>query len=211
MAKFIKSVHDRINFAIKKGLTGYIPPAKIDEEVHAESMNLWKKYIDEFERTQKISMYLKNFQAGVETVALTSGSGLMAVERDYITRVTTSDDKKVEIIEQGSWDDRINNPVKVPTTEYPVCMIYGSFAIQVRPTTVSQVKIWSLAKPTRPVYAYTVSGTRYVYDDANSVDIGWSEELYDEIMNRVLANIGLNMRELVLMQASQQEKMQEGK
>lgn len=212
MAKFILEIHDRINFAIKKGLTGYIPPDKIVTEIHAESMNNWRKWIKQFEETQEISLYLDKLK-GQNNVTLTSGSSpLSALPVDpYITAVAvTASNKQVDPVDIGRWHERQNHPLAAPTADYPVYRLQNN-TIFVLPTTITQVTIYHIKKPTRPVFAFTLSGDRYVYDDDNSVDFEWPEILFDELMNRVLSNLGINMRDLDLLRHSLQEKTMEGR
>lgn len=209
MAKLVKTIHDRINFAIKKGLTGYISPDKIDTEINTESMNLWLKYEPMFERDATIAAFLDPFKRS-ESVTITAGEGTMTAAYTRPTGVFDSAGKKIEIVDIAMWGDRINHPLKTPSTDYPVCR-FENRKIIIRPTTITPVTVHYLKYPTKVVYAYTLVGTRYVYDDTNSVDTEWPEILHDQITERVLANLGINMRETVLVQYSQQEKQQEGK
>lgn len=301
MAKFIKTIHDRVNFAIKKGLTGYIPPSKIDDEVHAESMNTWRHYVGLFEKTRLMDVCLRPFQ-NTESVALTNGAGTY-VTKDfvyslegvpnpqifsgtgplgitnyaltntlfkygssyYINLATASGTAtvKVEIdgvvlfngsvtsggvnvsfvyrgnlnikftvsvvaltvltinegvpggtlenieikdISDESFNYRVNHPVKVPTKVYPIANRLNQ-SIIVRPASAfTTVKIGYLKRPIRPVYAYTTVGDRYIYDDTNSVDFEWNETVHDIIMEKALANMGINMRSQEMIQFSNQQQ-----
>lgn len=209
MAKFIKSIHDRINFAIKKGLTGYISPSNIDAEVHAESLNLWKKYSALYEKDSDITAIMDVFRRP-ESVTLTAGVGTMSAAYQRPVGVFDSTGKKIEVVDVAMWADRINHPLKTPSTDYPVAM-FENRQINVRPTSLTSCIVRYLKYPTAPVYAFSVVGTRYVYNDAASTDIEWPEIVHDDIMLRVLSNLGINMREPVMMQYSQMEKAQEGK
>lgn len=210
MAKFIKTLVDRINLLNRKGLSPYYSPLQIGEDVHSASLNLWKKYIQEFERTQLISVYLEPLR-GKESVTLTNGAGtLVASKGQYKTAVMLSSDIKVEQVDIGHWSDRINHSVKTPTATYPVCRI-DNVDIVVRPVSVPSVIVHFLKTPTKPVYAYTTSGDDYVYDDANSVDFEWPAQLHDEIVDRVLGNLGISQREPQLVQFSNLEQQKEGR
>lgn len=207
MAKFIKTITDRINLATKKGLSGYWTPEQIAQEVHSESMNIWQKYVDIFEKTKKMDVYMRPFQ-NKESLALGGGAGTI-VTTDYIYYIEDANTlNEIHQVEDKRWGFRKNHPVKVPTTEYPICNISNQ-SIQVLPDTITDIKIWYIKKPTKPVYAYTVSGTRYIYDDASSVDFEWNEVLHDSIMNRVLGNLGIPIRDWELINQSQRDKMQE--
>lgn len=211
MAKFIKTVVDRINLLNRKGLAPPYSPIQIAEEVHAASMDIWKKYIQEFERTQLISVYMEPLR-GKETVNLTSGAGTLVTSKgQYKTAIMIpTTDVKIEQVNVGHWADRANHSVKVPSATYPICRVdFGE--IVVRPITIASVDVHFLKTPTKPIYAYTTSDDEYVYDDDNSVDFEWPEILHDSIVDRVLANLGLSQREPELVQFSNIEQQKENR
>lgn len=305
--KFIKNLHDRVNFAIKKGLTGYYAPQKISDEVHAESLNLWRKYIEDFEKNQTMDVYLRVFQ-NLEVVKLVNGIGnyltqdyiylmegvipanfsnaviingntlnvgsnsqsivgnqsgfqywillnttsyatnaqvtvqldgttiysgvvtneLMYIPYNYIQQqnltfivsgasVTFSlwqitiagNNTEIKWVENEKFLYRANHPVKGPTATYPIGSNFNQ-GIQVLPTNAFNYMILStLKRPTKPVYAFTQSGDRYIYDDTNSIDFEWNESVHDVIMERTLANLGINMRSPELIQFSNSQRQLE--
>lgn len=209
MAKNIFDIHSRIQSALKKGIGSYFAPEKIDAEIHAESLNLWKKYAALYEKDADITAIMDVFRR-TETVTLVTGLGTMTAAYQRPVGVADALGKKIEIVDVGMWYDRLNHPLKAPSTDYPVCM-FENRQINVRPTSLSSCVVKYLKYPTLPVYAYTTSGTRYVYSDASSVALEWPEIVFDDIINRVLANLGLTNRELMVMQYAQNEKVQEGK
>lgn len=211
MAKFIKNIVDRINLANRKGLSPFYSPDQIVAEVHSESMNLWLKYIQEFERTQIISTILDPFR-DKETVALTSGAGTLVTSkaRYKAAVMVATTDIKVELVPIGQWSDRVNQSVKVPSATYPIARIDNADII-VRPTSIASVVVHFIKKPTKPVYAFNEVDEDYIYDDATSSDFEWNEECHDQIMNRVLANLGVSQRENQMIQYSNIEKQTEGK
>lgn len=210
MAKFIKSVVDRIQVANRKGLCPYFSPLQIGAEIHAESLNLWNKLIKEFEQTQIISVYLEPLKSS-EEVALTSGAGTLVTSKGkYKTAILTSADLKVTQVNIDKWANAVNDSVRVPDASNPICRIdYGT--IKVLPTSLASVFVHFIKTPTKPVYAFTPSGDDYIYDDDNSIDMEWPEAVLDMIMNRVLANFGLAQREGEVIQYSNIEQQKEGK
>lgn len=306
MAKLISGLVDRLNFAIKKGLSGYYAPDKITNEVHAESLNLWREYIKSFEKTRTMDPYLKVFQRQ-EIVQLSNGLANYLTQ-DYIylmegfnnptiTKLqdsvvytapstnnvdisgysqgfshwivmsaasfaspavatitldgvqiysgsitnaqvifpyTFTNQKTLTITVSGAsltfslwqitptsnnteilWIDnqkflyRINHPVKTPTATYPVASNFDQ-QLTVFPTTAfTYIAISYLKTPTKPVYAFTQSLDRYVYDDTNSIDVEWPQELYDILMERTLANLGINMRSSEMIQYSNSQMSKE--
>lgn len=223
MAKKIKDIHERVRRALKKGITGYVSPEDIDVEVHTESLNLWKKYLDEFERTHKINMFFRPF---VKTLTLqsTNMSGtaseasiqLQGNSNDpvndyhkYHVDCRTSAGNSVDVLTLGEYRHRFNHPYKGPSTDFPIAKFEGqSFFIAPKIDCVLTL----IHKPVKSKYAYTpVSSTKIQYNDTNSIDIEWDETLHDDIVNRVIENISISMRESSLLQYTQLQKAQEGK
>jgi len=207
MAKRIKTLVDRIERALRKGLGTYYAPDEIVEEIHAESLAVWRKYIDQYEKTQKISMFLRPFQVA-EDVTITNGEGVLA-NPTYYQVSCMADDTIVQMVDEAHWGNRLNDSVRSPSADYPIANIFAVNKIRVRPKSITQVTIGWLKQPTKPVYAYNVAGDDYIYDDTASSDYEWNEELDDEIMNRVLANLGISSREEALVQYSNLEQAKE--
>lgn len=209
MPKFIKSVVDRANFATKKGLTGYFSPVTICAELHAESMNVWRQYVKDFEKTKIIDPYLRPFQ-DTEEVILTDGVGtIVSLDYLYLYEGYVSASVKTEIhdVDSTKWNARINDPVKIPTATYPVCTHNGQ-ELKVMPIAAfPKVIVSFLKRPTEPIWGYTVVGDRYVYDDSASVDFEWHETMMDLIMDKTLSNLGISMRSLEMQQFSKEQQV----
>lgn len=301
MAKFIQDIHDRVNFATKKGLTGYHPPEKITSEVHAESMNLWREFVKQFEKTSLIDVYLRPFQIQ-EVVQLNAGfgqfdnqdyvymlegyvpanfnkvlldnvaygvgpstlvlggtlgktqwlelftstaapatvtlkldgvtifSGVITNKHTFVaftyigqisisvivagigitlTRsevTTTAPTIEIDLIDDDKFPSRLIHPIKLPTAIYPIANIMKQ-TLRVAPDTAFTFVLLSLIKrPTKPFYAYTIVGDRFIYDDTNSIDFEWNETAHDMIMEKALANLGINMRSQEMIQFSNSQR-----
>jgi len=209
MAKFIKTVVDRCNFASKKGLSGYFSPERICAELHAESMNTWRSYIKEFEKTQVMDTYTRPFQFK-EEVTLTDGVGTI-VSKDYLYYfegyVSATETTEIKIVDDRKFLYRKNHPVKTPTIKYPVGNTFNQVLTVLPITAFPKAIISFLKKPTLPVYAYTLTGDRYLYDDANSVDWEWHDSLGDLIVDKALANLGISIRNLEMQQFSKEQRI----
>lgn len=174
-------------------------------------MNLWKKYVADFEKTQLISVYLDPFR-DTETITLMGGIGTLVTSKGrYRTAVMVPNTSlRITPIDIGHWSNRVNDTVRVPDEENPICKIEKD-EIVVLPTTVPTARVHFLNKPVRPVYAYTIVDDDYIYDDASSVDIEWDETIHDEITGRVFDKLGLSQREINLIQYSNTEQQKEGR
>lgn len=191
MAKAIKTIHDRINLALKKGATGYVSPAKIDEEIYAEMLNIWNGYLPKLGETMRISSYMSPFKES-ETVTLALGIG--TITGDYPTQVEDNNGIEIDILSDADWSGRVNHPIKLPETGYAIGRIDNK-TLTVLPNDTPSAKVYSLKRPVKPVYAYTTVSGRFVYDDASSVDVEFDVELHDQIVSKVLLNLGLSLRE----------------
>ena len=209
MAKAIFNIHSRIQLALKKGIGSYYAPEKIDAEIQSESLNLWNKYVAMYEKDADITAVMDTFRR-TESVVLTGGVGTMTAAYQRPVAVADSSGVKIDIVDIAMWYDRISHPLKTPSTTYPVCT-FENKTITVRPTSLASCVVKYLKYPTPPVYAYSVSGTRYIYDDAASTEIEWPIIVHDYIVNRVLASLGLNIRENAVIQYSNIEQQKEGR
>jgi len=213
LAKLIFTIHDRVNFAIKKGLSGSVSPDKISQEIYAEVMNLWLKYLPEYGKTQNSVLFFKPLEENESVSSLTGGAteGSKAVTYCHkypVAVVTTTGGKTVTKLTIGEYSDAFNHPNKPPHADYPICKFVGS-TIYVAPNV--NVTVTYLDKPIRPVYIFTQSGDEYIYDDNASTDTDVDENFHDQIMNRVLANLGISMRDLDLLRHSAEQKAGEGR
>jgi hypothetical protein len=211
LAKFIKTIVDRINLANRKGLCPYFSPDQICAEVHAESMNIWNKYIQEFEKTKLISMFLEPLRSK-EQVSLSLGIGTLSTSKGHYKVGVMVPVTSIPITEHNiaTWANAINDSVRVPSADYPICLIdYAQ--ITVKPTSIAKADVHFVKKPTKPVYAYTTSGDDYIYVDADSVDFEWPEQLHDAITNRVLTNLGVPQQRPDIIQYGNLEQQKEGR
>lgn len=219
----INTIHEIINFATDKGVTGYHPPDAIDREIHAVSTKLWQKFYDEYARTRKISSYMSPFMIDPDVVTMTDGSGTMNTEIEHpVLVLVDATEKEVEILERFQWGQAISDPVAPPTADYPICVFSqkadGKFSIEARPTTIASVRVYGLRTPKKPVWTYTIDNVgRRVFDkDATNPDgstyqeIEWSELLHDDIRDRVLKVMGINLRETQVTQFYAQQVAAEG-
>lgn len=212
MAKLIKTIHDRVNRAIRKGQTGYFSPTDIDEEVYTEMLNIWRKHVREFQVSRIVGVILNPF-IQPESVTPNSVTGIAALTNAYhypIAISVVSSGKTVREVDHARWHQMVNHSIEFPTADYPICR-FENKTIVAAPASIGQLQILHIRKPVKPVYAYTIVSDRYVYDDVNSVDVEFDQMMHDDIMMRVLENLGVPMREEFTVRVAQQNKLTEGK
>ncbi len=217
----IKTVHDLINFYAGKFNTGYFTHDEINDALNSESFNLFLKYYQGWEATQEMSDFLRPFLKE-ESLVAAGGLGTLPADMEHpvliqTELVTETDedtqevttiveaDKNIEVVDRAAWAFKITEPTFGPTVDYPVIRL-DTTSFQVRPVEVTKVFMQYLKTPVESVYTETPEGE---FDQENSVDLEWSETLYDQLINRTLANLGISMREGELIEYSQIEKQQE--
>lgn len=206
MAVYIQDIVERIAFKLGKRDTGYFSPSEIIKEVNAESKNLFNHFIERFAKTRRISEHIQPFMVEAP-VTITTGSGPLPADFKHANLVL-SGTTPVKILELAEWGPAIAHVNHPPSAEYPICKFDGT-TIQVRPTTIVTVDLHYFKTPVDAVYAWSVSGNRYLYDDGSSVDLEWREQVHDLIINRSLANLGVSIKDGDIISYSELERKEE--
>jgi hypothetical protein len=206
VAKFISDIHTFINFLTGKGQTGYHSPEEIDNAVHEASLDLFNDLIRLFENSGVISDDLSPFMVGPTALTLTVGSAPKPANYKHCIAITAgTNEVEVSRIDHGMLANKRNDPLCPPTADYPICAFYPG-TIQFYPTTLANVKLTYFKTPTKAVWAYTIVSDRFVYDDTNSVDIEWKENLHPKIRSKAMEFLGINLREGELVEYAQIKK-----
>ncbi|MGC3945360.1 MAG: hypothetical protein QM762_12740 [Chryseolinea sp.] len=198
MAKFIKDIHDLVNFLAGKNIANQQPPERIDRVLYEVSIDLFNGYYDHYVKTQKISDYLLPFKR-TKTLTVTNGVGDLPADYQHARALRTEGGKQIDLVEDKFWSGRLNSKVAPPAVS-PIARIEVPESdatkriLQVVPHQAKVVLEYFKA-PAKPVYVYTKEGTRYVYDDTTSVDIEWSPLLFNDIKKRVCSGLGINLRD----------------
>lgn len=216
MAKFVQDIHDLAEFLAGKNIATKYAPEKIDLKLYEVSLDLFTSYYDHYAKTQKISRFLMPFIRKVEQ-DVTGGRTPVPGDFEFNRRLTLHDDKtRVELIEDHFWDKRVNRKLGGPSLTRPIARIEDiggdepELSFEVVPSTIDKLIIYYFKKVNKPKYAYTKSGTRYVYDDGASVDVEWSHLLFPELMTKTLNGLGINLREQQVIQYTEQMRQQQG-
>jgi hypothetical protein len=193
--KAISSIHDRIKLALSKETGKYYTPEELDQEINSESQNLFNKYYESYAATQTEASYLAPFIV-IEPLAFDGNVQGFVKPTDMVhpILVTTTDEKDISVIEHQYWTKRVNDPLVGPDDDNPIIR-FDATAMRVLPITIIDIVLHYLKIPETAKWAYTKTGSQFIYDDNNSRDTGWTEVVNDQIINRVLTNLGLAQRE----------------
>lgn len=212
MALFIKKIHDVLADLEGKNIASSHPPEQVDRVLYMIIVDLFNKYYDNYVKTRKISNYLLPFKRQA-TVTLINGIG--DLPPDFAQhRAVYFGNVQVDIVEDKFWNGRLNSKLSPPSLTTPIGRIENIEAgnarkLEIPVTGISTVKLQYFKTPIEPKYAYTIVGTRYVYDEANSVDVEFPIGMYPDIVVRLLNAFGITLREGQLIQITEVLKTQE--
>lgn len=207
MAKFIKDIHEFIDFLTGKGQTGYHSPEEKDNAIHVASRQMFHMKVLEFEKNREVTTDLIPFFSDPIPLTLdVDGKTPYPTSFEYAASFTAGPkNRMVKETDKGMLANKINDPLCGPSQDYGICVYYKTY-IQFYPTNLTNVKVSYLKPPVKPKWAYTIVSNRPVYDDANSIDIEWSELNHNELIMRTLETLGVNLRERELLEFAQLKK-----
>lgn len=215
MALQIEKIHKVFADLQGSNIASSHPPDQIDRVLYMIIVDLFNKYYDHYVKTKKISDYLRLFKR-VATMQVTDGIANIPEEYAHFREVYLSDDKThVPIVEDLFWKGRVNSKINPPSASEPIARIEPSEStnvtrLQIVPSTgISAIKLYYFKVPTEPKYAYTISGSSYVYDEANSVDVEFPIGMFPDIVVRLLNYFGIKLREGQMIQVTEILKGQE--
>ena len=107
----------------------------------------------------------------------------------------------IEIVKDSEWNLRLGSYIVEPSTGYPIGN-YQSNYLLIAPSSIIITNFVYVRNPTKPVWGYTTTNSRPLYDAATSVDLDAPESAMNEIAMIVLEFIGIRIREQELVQAA---------
>ena len=211
MALLIEQIHLVFNDLAGKNIAKSYPPEKIDRVLNMEIVRLYNQWLDVYVKTLKISDYLLPFKGEASLIFV---NGQADLPPDYAHRrgfLLPDDKTKVDVVEDKFWAGRANSKVAPPTAEYPIAKIENvgtARKVFILPSTIASAKLQYFKYPTPAKYAYTVNADRYVFDEANSVDVEFNIGLFPDMVVSLLGSFGIILRENQLIQVTEMLKAQ---
>lgn len=200
----ISKAHDWINFIVNKGFGLYFTPVEIDNALHRGQMWYFDRQYAEYAETEQLQDSLAPFKATYAFTTANTPSGVIAAPAGYgyllggqITVVDAGQTRQrpLRIVEEDELPDLLNAQVAVVSTNKPIATMAGQGVIQLYPQVPMAGKIFYLSIPQPPVYAYTQTGRTITYNPAGSTQMLWNEYDMDNIMNKALFYLGINLTE----------------
>jgi hypothetical protein len=108
----------------------------------------------------------------------------------------------VKPVDDGEINSLLSSSIVAPTLDYPILAFFED-GIQYYPKNLSSAELTYLHRPTVPNWAFIIINDRPIYNAGASIDLEWSEQVFNEIAIRILAFVGVNLREAELAQYSE--------
>tara|TARA_R110002020_G_scaffold33491_3_gene101937 strand:- start:25183 stop:25953 length:771 start_codon:yes stop_codon:yes gene_type:complete len=108
----------------------------------------------------------------------------------------------VKPVDDGELNKLLSSSIVAPTLDYPILAFFED-GIQYYPKDLSSVELTYLHRPIVPNWASTIVNDRPIYNPGASTDLEWAEQVFNEIAIRILAFVGVNLRESELAQYSE--------
>jgi hypothetical protein len=229
MAQYIDGIVDFIQFQCKKERGGFLSPEEVVNAINRASMDLFKEKFGlpeeyqpgrpvpktPYEITQKLTDDMRVFKKDASLVP-SSGSVTLPTDYVHVSKIgyqpadATKEEVGFELVDDAQWHSRINRKTAAPSADYPVCNIKAT-TIEIRPKTLSNVKLTYLKLPTTAVWGYTLVSGRPVYADTgglngDSVDLDWPPDTHNDIITRACSILGLHILDGDLIRASEIKK-----
>jgi hypothetical protein len=208
----INEMHTRFITLKRQGQGAYHSREEIDRFLNDASIDKFNEEKRLFELNGYISDNLHNFKTSAG-ITFTAGFSLLPGDYGYRTNASTivnppAIPQKVEIVPEGEWIERINDPISVPSETNPICAIRDQ--IEVYPITTAIMKLYYLKKPATMVFGYTEDGDgNTIYASGTSTQCDWPPEAQVDIILRALVYAGVSLPDQVMMQAKGLKKQTE--
>ncbi len=201
----INDLHEAIRLLNNQGQSRYFAPEKIDKAINDSVRSLIEDLMDEYQRTQRLSDYL----LPLEIVRLLPLQGDFAgVPADYAhaTGYSVLDNSnnvyKLDFVNSGAWNTRVNSRVVPPEKDYPI-MRLNENRFQIAPSgEYSKMELSFIKQPVEGVWGYDVDadGETFVFSQSKSTDLDMPASAFIEILKRAVSYLGVPLREEVLVQ-----------
>lgn len=210
--KSIKDLHDLIDKFAGKNEASIQSPTEKDLAIYYSSLDLQEELYAQYPVNIKYNRYLDPFKKQ-DTLSVQAGNVTLPEDFFRERSFLTNDQRPIELLDDHQWNFAINDPVAQPSVSYPIGTIENvndsSSLILLPSTGITEVTIKYFRKPVKQKFAFTLDGSRYVYDDENSIDIEFGEELFPKLVPKVLSQFGIEIRDEMLVRYFEGQKAQE--
>lgn len=145
----------------------------------------------------------------IKTATLTVTDGVATLPADVVHLDTVEyNDKSCRRVNSDRWSVAKNSVLDAPTTDFPIYTKTGELTVEIRPTTITSVKVKYLKLPNEVNWAYNISSGRPVYTTSGSVDLEWNKSEEMNLAFLVLSYIGITIADAGMVQYAEGQKQQ---
>lgn len=171
---------------------------------------------ESYDITQKLTEDTRKFKVsmGEETAPLILSNGRVTLPADYyycstITykwiRNTTVKYRKVEVVNDQQWSERMSSSITIPTLKYPIANFQADY-LRVYPRSIQYLDFIYLRLPKTPVLKYKTENGVKTYDTTNSVELEWDDINKLDILHILLGDMGIPLQKPELINYSELHK-----
>lgn len=195
-----------LTIANKNQVGGYIDSDEFNRYAEISQREWFNEAYMEFSTSQNsmdniapiLVSSIKNIDSSGWVTKPTDYMHLISISPRYYESQTSSRLVDTEIISDSELASRRVTNAFAPSKEYPVALVRDSI-IQIYPiTTQGACEFIYLRQPTSPIWGYTVSNNEKVYDSSSSTDFEVPEQHFQDLVQRIVVNFGMEIRDPAL-------------
>lgn len=210
----LNEIYTLINFYINKEQGGWYSPEELTMIVDRAQRTLFNTYYTKYQTSQRLDDALAPFKS---SLSFSNALGVITNPSDYqdmlAMTVTVTDTSThifpVEVVTDDELGSRLNSQINAPSLYSPIVIRVDNDSWQLYPKVQHFGTMIYLAKPTTPVFGYTLmSGRVIVYDPLTSVQLEWNDKDILSIILIALNGLGINLSEHDILQWSEMKSQQ---
>lgn len=215
MAVNVNSFKVFTEFVANKAQVGNsVTPSQFNEVANRAQFQLFEKDYQTYIKTNEISEFLQTFLLTKQ--GSVSSSGVYNVPTDFQHMaecrkylVVNGSGKMIPVkkISIEEWGDYDVSQLMVPTNRFPKFSEFGN-SLKFLPRNLGLIEFDYFRTPVAPVWGFTTTNNRPVYNPATSTNFEWDEFAENAVAAIYLSLIGVNLKDVELSQFSQMYKQE---
>lgn len=200
MAKNINECKQLLEYrATKAGFQGNLSPKDFNTIFNSAEQRYFNLLYKRYGANQDVDDSIVRFKSDPTLINLTSGRWTKPSTVLHIDALTTVAGYPITRVNDDRLGGYLTSSYDAPTVTTPIYTEYNLFA-QLYPINLTQAIAVFLAELTPSVWGYTLVSGRPVYSAGASTQPQWSESDLDEIVALCGVDLGVNMRDPLIIQ-----------
>ena len=230
MAINVNTVYTTVLSILNKEQRGYLTPVEFNKLATQVQLEIFENFFEDYNQYIRMPKTDVEFASRMDHIheefqVFEKNATASAVAANVYTQPTDLhrfgsafyetglNDPEIQIVSKREYHQQKLSPISQPTTNFPIA-IYQEDKLTVYPATaapvVGDIGFNYIRKPSDPVWGYTVGGLgQYLYNAGTSTDFEISDSQQTECILKILQYAGVIIRDPNIVQAAQQELMQD--